>query len=158
MNRTVYVSQQKDYYCDTTTPEFQAYLKTVDLQHFAIKPELLKYCHKDVRVLFKCVQKFTMECKEISDKIHPIIHTSGLASLCSFVYRLHHMPAESIQIIGDADFTGNVSKLSTKYISWLNNQKLGDYQYSENGGEVTVTGRITADGYDRGNFVNERPL
>ena len=91
---------------------------------FNFKKELIKYCQIDCIVLAKAFLKFRDLVLETTNKIDLILeNVLTISSLTMKIYRINHLPILSLLNIRRDRPNFNVSRISTGYIDFVNNQR-----------------------------------
>ena len=144
---------QNDYGVNFMKPEerkaFQTWHKEqVENNYvFDFQKEIVKYCRSDVDIMRKCCLLFREMLRD-ETTIDPFGKSLTIASYCHEVYRTKFLKEDTIAVFShDRQLKTKQSNTAVKWLTYVAEKEDIHIQHVRNGGEKSVNGRYSLDGY-----------
>ena len=114
---------------------------------FDFQKEIVKYCRSDVDIMRKCCLLFREMLRDETG-IDPFGKSLTIASYCHEVYRTKFLKEDTIGIFThDRQLKTKQSNMVVKWLTYVAEKEGIHIQHVRNGGEKSVNGRYSLDGY-----------
>ena len=114
---------------------------------FDFQKEIVKYCRSDVDIMRKCCLLYREMLRD-ETTIDPFGKSLTIASYCHEVYRTKFLKEDTIAVFThDRQLKTKQSNMAVKWLTYVAEKEDIHIQHVRNGGEKSVNGRYSLDGY-----------
>ena len=114
---------------------------------FDFQKEIVKYCRSDVDIMRKCCLLYREMLRDETG-LDPFGKSLTIASYCHEVYRTKFLKEDTIAVFThDRQLKTKQSNMAVKWLTYVAEKEDIHIQHVRNGGEKSVNGRYSLDGY-----------
>ena len=114
---------------------------------FDFQKEIVKYCRSDVDIMRKCCLLFREMLRD-ETTIDPFGKSLTIASYCHEVYRTKFLKEDTIAVFThERQLKTKQSNMAVKWLTYVAEKEDIHIQHVRNGGEKSVNGKYSLDGY-----------